>query len=208
MSKDSLINNLIEQGYLKTLRIIEAFRKIDRADFVPGKFKSLAYEDVPLPIGEGQTISQPLTVAFMLELLRPEAGDKILDVGYGSGWTSSLLAEVVGDTGYVYAIERIPELCEFGRGNIEKYGFLSSGRVECLCGDGTKGWSEKAPFDKILAGASAKELPQAWKEQLKIGGRIVAPIEWSIWLFVKKSETEFEEIEHPGFSFVPLISLP
>jgi protein-L-isoaspartate(D-aspartate) O-methyltransferase len=142
----------------------------------------------------------------MLELLEPRAGDKILDIGFGSGWTTALLAQIVGEKGGVYAVERIPELCEFGKANIEKYEFISSGRVECLRGDGTRGWPEKAPFDRILAGASGRKLPEAWKEQLKVGGRIVAPIEWSVWLFVKKSDTEFEEIEHPGFSFVPLIS--
>ncbi len=234
-----MINNLIEQGYLKTSRIIGAFRKIDRLDFVPDNLKSEAYEDIPLPIGCGQTISQPATVAFMLELLEPRAGDKILDIGFGSGWTTALMAEIVSSSvilskgeycepkrrisgmksfglrprddreegsGKVCAIERISELCELGKKNIEKYDFLASGRVECLCADGTKGWAGRAPFDKILAGASAHKLPLAWKEQLKIGGRIVAPIEWSVWLFIKKSETEFEEIEHPGFSFVPLIS--
>ncbi len=175
---------------------------------MPDKFKSVTYEDAPLPIGYGQTISQPATVAFMLELLEPRAGDKILDIGFGSGWTTALMAEIVGDAGHVCAIERVPELCEFGRGNIGKYGFLASGRVECLCADGTKGHTERAPFDKILAGASAHKLPLAWREQLRVGGRIVAPIEWSVWLFIKKSETEFEEIEHPGFAFVPLISLP
>lgn len=201
-----LINNLISSGYLKTPRIIDAFRKIDRADFVPDNLKDEAYVDAPLPIGHGQTISQPLTVAFMFELLQPEPGDKILDIGYGSGWTTALLAEIVGEKGRVYAIERIPELYEFGKRNIEKYNFVERGLVECACADGTKGWSEKAPFDKILASASARELPQAWKEQLKIGGRIVAPIEWSIWLFIKKGEGEFEKFEYPGFSFVPLIS--
>jgi protein-L-isoaspartate(D-aspartate) O-methyltransferase len=198
---------LIQNGYLKTPRIIEAFQKIDRVDFVLDKFKPMAYEDAPLPIGYGQTISQPATVAFMLELLEPRAGDKILDIGFGSGWTTALLAQIVGEKGGVYAVERIPELCEFGKANIEKYEFISSGRVECLRGDGTRGWPEKAPFDRILAGASGRKLPEAWKEQLKVGGRIVAPIEWSVWLFIKKSDTEFEEIEHPGFSFVPLISM-
>lgn len=206
MSKDSLTNNLIKSGYLKTPRIIEAFRKIDRIDFVLDNLKSEAYENIPLPISHGQTISQPATVAFMLELLEPRAGDKILDIGFGSGWTTALMAYIVGDGGKVCAVERIPELCELGKGNIEKYDFMKKGVVECFCADGTKGLSERAPFDKILAGASAHKLPPAWREQLKVGGRIVTPIEWSVWLFVKKSETEFEEIEYPGFSFVPLIS--
>ena len=206
MNKDFLINNLISSGYLKTPRIIEAFNKIDRADFVPENLKDEAYIDAPLSIGEGQTISQPLTVAFMLELLEPDQGDMILDVGSGSGWTTALLAEIVGEKGKVFAIERVPELCEFGKKNAAKYDFIASGRVEIVCGDGTKGWSDKnIIFDKILAGASGKKLPEAWKKQLKIGCRIVVPLEHSIWLFIKKSEDDFEEVEYPGFVFVPLI---
>lgn len=205
INRDSLINNLISSGYLKTPHIIDAFRKIDRADFVPENLKDEAYVNAPLPIGEGQTISQPLTVAFMLELLEPKPGEKILDVGFGSGWTTALLAEIVGSEGNVYAIERVPELCEFGKQNVTKYNFFEKGIVEMKCADGTKGWGEKAPFDKILAGASAKEMPKAWKEQLKVGGRIVAPVEYSVWLVIKNGEGEFEEIEYPGFVFVPLI---
>ena len=205
-TKTDLINNLIKEGYLKTPRIIEAFRKIDRADFVPENLKDEAYIDAPLSIGAGQTISQPLTVAFMFELLQPESGDMILDIGYGSGWTTALLAEIVGTRGRVFAIERVAELYEFGKRNVEKYNFVEKGIVECACADGTKGWVEKAPFDKILASASAKELPEAWKEQLKIEGRIVAPIEWSVWLYIQKEKGKFEKFEYPGFSFVPLIS--
>lgn len=203
---EQLINHLIETGYLKTPSIIEAFKKIDRADFVPENLKDEAYLNIPLPIGFGQTISQPLTVAFMFELLQPEEGNKILDIGFGSGWTSALLAELVGEKGKVFAIERIPELCEFGKNNVAKYNFIEKGRAEFICADGTKGWPDKAPFDKIIAAASAREIPQAWKDQLKIGGRLVTPVEGSIWLLIKKNEQEFEESEYPGFAFVPLIS--
>lgn len=200
---------------MKTPRIIDAFNKIDRADFVLEEYINEAYVDAPLPIGYGQTISQPLTVAFMIELLQPEPGDKILDIGFGSGWTTALLAEIVGARGKIFGIERIAELCEFGKNNANKYDFIKKGVAEMICADGTKGWpriitvrgkEDKAPFDKILASASAKELPKPWKKQLKIGGRIVAPVEWSVWLFIKEEEDKFEEIEYPGFSFVPLIS--
>ena len=202
----TLINNLIDQGWLKTLTIIEAFRKIKRKDFMPEEMLGLADLDRALPIGFNQTISQPLTVAFMLELLQPKLGDKILDIGSGSGWTSALLAEIVGIKGRVWAIELIPELKEFGEKNIAKYNFIKKGIVECVCADGTKGYKKEAPFDKILCSAAAqKEIPLTWKEQLKINGRIVSSVDNSIWLFVKKSEKEFEEIEYPGFVFVPLI---
>lgn len=202
----ALIENLTKEGWLKTPRIIEAFKKIQRADFLPEDIKNLAELNEALPIGFGQTISQPLVVAFMIEQLEPQPGDKILDVGSGSGWTSGLLGEIVGDKGKVIAIEIISELKEFGERNVSKYNFIKKGQVQFICADGSKGYSKEAPFDKILASASAREIPQAWKEQLKIGGRIVTPIGSSIWLFVKKTEKEFQEIEYPGFAFVPLIT--
>ena len=206
----ALIDSLIQDGWLKTPRIIEAFRKIKRIDFIPNEMQNLAELNKALPIGFGQTISQPLVVAFMLEQLQLEPGDKILDVGSGSGWTSALLGEIVGEQGKVFAIEVIPELKEFGEKNVSKYSFIEKGMgevVEFICADGSRGYAEEAPFDKILASASAEEIPPAWKKQLKIEGRIVAPIDSSIWLFIKKSEKNFEEIEYPGFTFVPLIKI-
>jgi len=197
----------------------------------PG-MEDLAQLNEALPIGYGQTISQPLVVAFMIELLEPKEGEKILDVGSGSGWTTALLAELVGEMGKVVAVELIPELKTFGESNVGKYDFIKRGIAQFICGDGSKGCEKQAPFDKILASASirsvkneipnqgkedksssspfagareGKEIPPAWKDQLKIGGRIVAPIDSSIWLFVKKNETEFEETEYPGFVFVPFV---
>lgn len=202
----SLTDDLIQEGWLKTSRIIEAFRKIKRVDFLPEDIKDMAEFNEALPIGYGQTISQPLVVAFMLEKLEPKEGDKILDIGSGSGWTTALLAEIIGVKGKVIAIDIVPELVEFGEKNVAKYNFLEKGTAQFIYGDGSKGYEKEAPYDRILASASAGRLPQAWKEQLKIGGRIVTPIETSIWLFIKKSDNEFEEIEYPGFVFVPLIS--
>jgi len=208
-----LIDSLIREGWLKTSRIIDAFRKIKRKDFLPEEMKDLAGLNEALPIGYGQTISQPLVVAFMLEQLSPEKGEKILDVGSGSGWTSALLGEIVGEKGKVISIDIVPELVEFGRKNVAKYNFIKEGIVEFICVDGSKGYPQYASrpelaegFDKILASASAAEIPPAWKEQLKIGGRIVAPIGSSIWLLSKKSATEFDQTEYPGFVFVPLIT--
>lgn len=207
MSK--LTDQLIKEKHLKSPLIIEAFRRIKRADFVPKEIIKEQGEDfvaeynAPLPIGYGQTISQPLTVAFMLELLQPERGDKVLDIGSGSGWQTAILCHIVGKSGFVYAVEIIPELKDFGERNVAKYGFKN---VEFICGDGCQGLSDQAPFDKIIAAASAKEIPSAWKEQLKIGGRLVAPVENSIWLLVKKGENKFEEREYPGFVFVPLVN--
>jgi len=205
----ALIENLIQEGWLKTPRIIEAFKKIKRVDFLPEDLKDLAEINEALPISYGQTISQPLVVAFMLELLEPKEGEKILDVGSGSGWTSALLAEIVGERGKIIAIELIPELKEFGEKNVAKYNFAEKGIVKFICADGSKGYPKEAPFDKILVSAAlaatkggkedlssltmAQKLPRAWQEQLKIGGRIVTPIGNSIWLFIKKSQEEGDE---------------
>jgi len=201
----SLIDSLIEGGWLKTPRIIEAFRKIKRIDFLPKDIKNLAELNEALPIGFGQTISQPLVVAFMIEQLNPQPGEKILDIGSGSGWTSALLGEIVREQGKVIAIEVIPELMEFGKKNVEKYDFVKKGQVQFICADGSKGYQKEALFDKILVSATAERVFPAWKEQLKIDGRIVTPIGSSIWLFIKKSEKDFAEFEYPGFAFVPLI---
>jgi len=201
-----LVEKLIKDSWLKTPRIIEAFKKIKRADFVPEGMKDLAELDEALSIGQGQTISQPMVVAFMMELLLPEKGEKIIDVGAGSGYSSALLAEIVGKDGKVIALEILPEIKRFGEKNVAKYGFIKNKRVEFVLADGSKGCLKEAPFDRILCSATVqREIPQTWREQLKVGGKIVAPVGSSVWVFTKKSEKEFDEIEYPGFAFVPLV---
>ncbi|MBL7142061.1 MAG: protein-L-isoaspartate O-methyltransferase [Candidatus Pacebacteria bacterium] len=207
-----LIEELIKDNWLKTPKVIEAFKKIKRSDFLPEDSKNLAEINEALPIGFGQTISQPLVVAFMMELLDLHEGDKVLDVGSGSGWTSALLAEIVGKKGKVISLDIIQELKDFGEKNVSKYNFVKKGIVQFFCLDGNNGYPNISShpefvegFDKILASASAVNIPDSWKKQLKIGGRIVAPVDSSIWLLIKKNETDFEEKEHPGFIFVPLL---
>jgi len=200
-----LIENLIHQAWLKTDNITRAFQKIKREDFLPEESKNLAELNEALPIGYEQTISQPSVVAFMLELLQPKSDEKILDIGSGSGWTTSLLAECVKPGGKIIGIERISELKEFGDKNISKYNFIKDGVVETILGDGAIGLKSEAPFDKILASASAEKISEEWKRQLKVGGLIVAPVKNSIILIRKNKENEFEETEYPGFVFVPLI---
>jgi len=203
----NLINELVKQGWLKTPRIIEAFQKIKREDFLPADSRHLADLNEALPIGCNQTISQPLVAAFMLELLQPYTGDRILDIGSGSGWTTALLAEIIGQKGKVIALEIIPELRDFGQNNAAKYNFIKKGITEFVLANRSRGYEKEAPYDKILVSASlpGNNIPIAWKKQLKIGGRLVCPIINSIWLFIKKSENEFERFEYPGFVFVPLI---
>lgn len=206
-----LIKELISEGILKTPSLVGAFEKIDRKDFMPEELKDKAYLNAPFPIGFGQTISQPLTVAFMLELLQPQSGDKILEIGSGSGWQTALLASIVGEQpnegGKVFALELVPELMIWGQKNVSKYGFVKNKIAEFHSLNAVNGFSEKAPFDKIISAASGDELPSAWKDQLKVGGRIVAPVKNSIHLLVKKTEKEFEESIYHGFAFVPLIGL-
>ncbi len=220
---ENLIDSLIKDGYLKTPGIIEAFQAIDRLDFVPEQYQSNAYINEPLPIGFDQTISQPLTVAFMLELLEPKSGEKVLDIGAGSGWQTALLAYIVSkpqtnisirvnprinprESALVIAIERLPELKKMAEKNIAKYNFLEKGIVKIINADGSRGYKKEAPYDKIIAGAAAAgDVPIYWRKQLKIGGRIVAPVENSVIVIDKTGKNKYNQKEYFGFSFVPLI---
>lgn len=203
-----LINELIRFGYLKNDLIIEAFSEIDRVEFVPENLSSEASSDVALPIGYGQTISQPKTVAMMFELLEPQRNQNILDVGSGSGWTTALLCYIVGRRGRVTAVERIEKLKEYGENNVGKYSnYLRDGQdgmAEFHLGNGAEGFKKNAPYDRILVSASAREVPQELKDQLKIGGKMVIPVGESIWYLEKEAGDKFRKEEYPGFVFVPL----
>jgi len=199
---NELMDELIATGYLKTPRIIEAFRKVDRKNFVPSELSKEAYANYPLPIGSGQTISQPLVVAFMLEMLQARPGEEILEVGSGSGWQTALLAELVGPGGKVVAVERLPELVAMAEVNLKPYKYR---QVYLIEGDGSRGYAAEAPYDKIIAAATARETPAAWREQLKPGGTMVFPRRTSIWQIIKNKSGEWSEKEYPGFVFVPLI---
>ena len=133
-----LVNDLVSKGYLRSDIIIEAFSKVHRIEFIPDDLAAQAEADIALPIGFGQTISQPMTVAFRLELLDPKPGQNILDVGSGSGWTTGLLSHIVGEKGKVTAMELIGELCKIGEKNVKKFGFIKKGIAEFHPGSAEK----------------------------------------------------------------------
>ncbi len=200
-----LIESLSSKGILKTPRIIKVFQAVDRRKFVHADFDQDATLDEPLPIGFGQTISQPLTVAFMLELLQPEQGNHVLDVGSGSAWSTALLAEIVGTMGKVYAMELIPQLKAFGEDNLRRAGYTT---VELFIGDGSRGLSEFAPYDRIQVAAAARTVPRALLDQLAVGGRLVIPVGEFVQemvLIEKLGNGDFREQRFPGFQFVPLV---
>ena len=200
---EQLIQSMIINQALKSPQIIEAFKKTDRKFFTPEEFSDHIYIDKPLPIGKNQTISQPSTVAFMLELLSPQKGDKILDIGSGSGWTTALLCQIVGEEGSVIGVERVDELVEKGQKNLSKLNLPKQCRIQKA---GERLGIPEERFDKILVSASAQEVPKELFEQLKIGGIAVVPVKNSIIKFKKISQTKVEATEYPGFVFVPLIT--
>lgn len=200
--REKLLRHLKESSRVFFREALErAFNVIDRADFVPQKFRDEAYEDYPLTIGFGQTISQPTTVAFMLEKLDVKTGQHVLDVGSGSGWTTALLAELVGENGRVWGVELIPELVRFGQKNLARYRFRNT---HITFAESVVGLPTHAPFDRILVSAAAGELPKKLVEQLKVGGTMVIPIRNSIVTVKKIEEDKIETQEYPGFVFVPL----
>lgn len=182
--------------------IEQAFQKIDRSNFVPSYLQSQADIDAPLPIGFGQTISQPTTVRLMLGWLEAKPGEKILDIGSGSGWTSALLSQIVGPKGSVFAVERVPELVKFGRDNCSKENIKN---VKFFQASDAFGLLQASPYDRILVSASAKRFPKELLDQLNISGKLVIPIQNDILEITKISDQKYKTKTHSGFVFVPLI---
>jgi len=196
-----LVDEMIFSNVLKSPHIIDAFKAVDRKYFVPEALREETYIDYALPIGNGQTISQPSTVAFMLEKLAPQKGDRVLDIGSGSGWTTALLCHIVGEEGSVTGLERVSALVEQGEDNLSQFDFDHG----CIKKAGEKLGVPGEEFDRILVSAAADEIPEELFSQLKVGGILVIPVENSIYKFKKLSEEEIKTEEYYGFVFVPLI---
>jgi len=182
--------------------VLQAMMKIDRSLFVPESLKSLAYEDEPQPIGEGQTISQPYIVALMTELLDPSPADRVLEVGAGSGYQTAILAEL---TGHVYSLEIVPALAERARKLVVDQ--LGCQNVTIREGNGYEGWAEESPFDKIIVTAAPPDIPAALTEQLAIGGRLVIPVgvHYQMLYLIKKDKSGIHREEVIPVRFVPMV---
>ena len=186
---------------IKDKRILDAMLKVWRHLFVPKNLADSAYANYPLPIESGQTISQPYTVAFMLEALELKKGDKVLEIGTGSGWNAALIAEIV-KPGIVYTTEIVAGLVESARKKLKKYR-----NIKVINTDGSCGYKTRAPYNKIIATAACPSIPNPWIEQLKEGGIIVAPVGGSFGQIMKKAvkkKGRLVEENLGSFVFVPL----
>ena len=184
--------------------VLEAMRRVPREAFVAASLQGRAYDDGPLPIEDGQTISQPYIVALMLEAAALRPGDRVLEVGAGSGYASALASLIAL---HVDAVERHAGLAASARERLARLGYVN---IDMHCADGSGGWPEGAPFDAILVAASGPQVPAALREQLAVGGRLVMPVGGSLWeqrlvRVTRRSEREFSEADLGGVVFVPLI---
>jgi len=197
-----MVDKHLRAREIRSDAVLAAFGAVPRERFIPPGHLAEAYADHPLPIGHGQTISQPYVVALMLQELGPEAHHRVLDVGAGSGYQTALLARMVA---HVYAIERIAALAEHARAALAE---LNVTNVTFLTGDGSLGWPEEAPFDGIICGAAAPDLPESWTHQISDGGRIVLPV-GGLWtqtlLVVEKIGGHLRRRTLCGVRFVKLI---
>ncbi|MBD3263058.1 protein-L-isoaspartate(D-aspartate) O-methyltransferase [Candidatus Woesearchaeota archaeon] len=201
--KKILIDYLVRNNILKTKKIIKAFKTVQREKFVLPKYKTHAYIDEPLPILDGQTISQPTTIAIMTEALEPKTGQKILEIGAGSGYQAAILSKVVGARGKIYTIERLEKLYKYAKRKLRNYK-----NVKVIHGDGSKGYEERAPFDRIIVTAAAPKLPEKLFDQLKENGVLIAPVGSGMqqrMLKIRKIRGKKKEEDLGSFVFVPLV---
>lgn len=197
---ERLVAYLKANGSIRRKDVERAFLDLPRHLFVPKDLQKEAYEDHPLPIGWGATISQPSIVASMTELLEPKKTDVILEVGTGSGWQAGIISRLVKQ---VYSIDIVPQLVEQAKENLKKTGIRN---VEIKVGQGSNGWPEKAPFGGIIVTAAVPVIFETWVEQLKEGGRLLAPVGWPMQTMILgiKRGGKLEKKELYGCMFVPL----
>lgn len=196
-----MVKHQLESRDIRDPRVLAAMRDIPRHEFVPEEFRSAAYEDRPLGIGYGQTISQPYIVAFMTEHLAPKQSDRILEVGTGSGYQAAILSKLVAD---VYSIEIVPQLAENAAAVLKKLGLTN---VHTKAGDGYQGWSEHAPFDGIIVTCAPDHVPNPLVQQLKEGGKMIIPVgdagDQSLYL-LEKRDGKIERTAVLPVRFVPM----
>ncbi len=202
--RERMVKRQIAGRGVRSEKVLDAMRKVPRERFLPQGQGVWAYDDAPLPIGDGQTISQPYIVAYMTEALALEGGERVLEIGTGSGYAAAVLAEIAA---YVYTIERIEGLAKMASAVLDDLGYHN---VHVRRGDGTLGWPEEAPFDGIVVTAGGPDVPDTLQHQLKTGGRLVMPVGTSSWYqelvrVTRVSETEFETEDLIPVRFVPLI---
>ena len=202
--RDKMVFTQIERRGIKDSRVLKALRNVPREKFVPLELYARAFEDGPLPIGKGQTISQPYIVAYMTELAQIEPTDRVLEIGTGSGYQTAVLAEL---SQHVYTVEIVAELAQQAKKNLLAIGYKN---ISFKTGDGYQGWREQAPFDVILVTAAALSVPEALKEQLNKEGRLIIPVELGVdyqviqkWIKMKDGSLEVEE--KIPVRFVPLV---
>ncbi len=213
-SWERLVDNMAKEGILRSPKVINALRSVPRAKFIPENMQSYSATDTPLPIGFGQTVSAPHMVSIMDEALQLEAGHKVLEVGAGCGWHAATIAEIVAprdgprsNWGHVYTIETIRDLADFARKNVMKSGY--GDRVTIICADGSMGYAEKAPYDRILVTAAAPSIPDPLVEQLKPNGIMLIPVGdislfQSLMRVTKESNGKIKQENLGGVAFVPL----
>ncbi|RTL61233.1 MAG: protein-L-isoaspartate(D-aspartate) O-methyltransferase [Hyphomicrobiales bacterium] len=202
--RDAFVQRQIEARGIRDRRVLDAMRSVPRELFVPEDQRAHAYEDHPLPIGAGQTISQPYIVGFMIEALGLRGGEKVLEVGAGSGYAAAVLSKIAGE---VFTIERIGALVRFATDNLAAAGCSN---VHVRHGDGTQGWATEAPFDAILVSAGAPDVPPSLMHQLKVGGRLVIPVgkdpsTQELVRVTRTSDGDWSYEDVAGVRFVPLI---
>jgi len=200
--RSAMVERQIRARGISNSRVLEAMREIPRHIFIPHPYDTSAYEDNPLPIGSSQTISQPYIVAQMTELLDPEPGDNLLEIGSGSGYQTAILAVL---SYHVTSIERIPSVADLARKNLAA---INIKNVRILVGDGTRGYPVDAPYDGILITAATPDIPQPLIDQLAIGGRLVAPVggrESQELVSLTRQVRGLVKSSHGGVRFVPLI---